>query len=249
MLERHEQTIGRWAWVMAWVGLVVGQLHALSRFATADGREDLEIATTAWWAEPAADALSPLLDWADPDIVYVTYGKIWFPVFVAFTLCAAAVMRRRRPQGVEKWVWRVTVFGYGVACLSVFLDYWTQWSGDYNGDGIEGAIFEAAWLVTLPGFALTMLGSTALGLTLVLKRFRPVVPVLLLLLTIPLALGILMFTSMGSAALPVMLAFGLLGRRLARGEAVSASGPPRRASRSRETARLSAQEPPVSGVR
>jgi hypothetical protein len=231
MLERHEQTIGRAAWVLAWVGLVVGQLHALARFATADGREDLEMATTAWWARPAADALSPLLDWADPDIVYITYGKIWFPVFLAFTLCAVLVMRRRRPQGVEKWVWRVTVFGYCLASLAVFLDYWTQWTGNYNGDGVEGTIFELAWLVTLPGFFLTMLGSTVLGLTLVVKRFRPVGPAVLLLLTVPLAFAILSFTSMGSAALPVMFAFGILGRRLARGEDVARAVPGVRARR------------------
>ena len=54
--SRHERRIGRFAWVMAWVGLVVGQLHALARFATADGKEDLELPLTAAWAEPAADA-------------------------------------------------------------------------------------------------------------------------------------------------------------------------------------------------
>jgi hypothetical protein len=36
---------------------------------------------------------------------------------------------------------------------------------------------------------------------------------------VPLALGILQVTSMGSAALPVMFAFGLLGRRIARSQA------------------------------
>ncbi len=106
MLDRESARIGRFAWVMAWVGLVGGQLHALSRFATADGNEDLELPLTAAWAEPAADALSPLLGWADPDVVYVTYGKIWFPVFLAFTLCAFAVYRRRQPVGFEKWAWR-----------------------------------------------------------------------------------------------------------------------------------------------
>jgi hypothetical protein len=49
MLESVEaqRRIGRIAWFMAWVGLVVGQLHALSRFATADGIEDLELPLTA----------------------------------------------------------------------------------------------------------------------------------------------------------------------------------------------------------
>jgi hypothetical protein len=37
-------------------------------------------------------------------------------------------------------------------------------------------------------------------------------------LVIPLSLGILQVTSMGSAALPVMFAFGILGRRIARAE-------------------------------
>ena len=40
-LTEHQRLIGRCAWVAAWVGLVVGQLHALSRFATTEGAEDL----------------------------------------------------------------------------------------------------------------------------------------------------------------------------------------------------------------
>ena len=68
---------GRCAWVAAWVGLVVGQLHALSRFPTAEGAEDLALPATAASAVPAAEALSPVLGWGDADLVYVTYGKIW----------------------------------------------------------------------------------------------------------------------------------------------------------------------------
>jgi hypothetical protein len=93
--------------------------------------------------------------------------------------------------------------GYAIACAGVFLDYWTQWTGNYaDGDGIEATIFTVAWLVTVPGFLLTMLCSTAVGATLLVTRFRPTLPAVLLLATIPLALGILMVTSMGSAALP-----------------------------------------------
>ena len=96
-LMENQRLIGRCAWVAAWVGLVVVQLHALSRFATADGVEDLELPATAAWAVPAADALSPLLIWGDADLVYVTYGKIWFPLFLAFTLCAFVIYQQRRP--------------------------------------------------------------------------------------------------------------------------------------------------------
>jgi hypothetical protein len=214
--EKNQRRVGRFAWVMAWVGLVVGQLHALARFETVDGREDLEVPLTKLWAEPAADVLRPLLDWADPDIVYVTYGKIWFPVFLAFTLCAVVVYWRREPVRFEKWAWRFAITGYVIACAGVFLDYWTQWTGDYNGDGIEATLFTIAFAVTVPGLLLTLLGSTVLGITLLAKRFRPASAALLLALIIPLGLGILQVTSMGSVALPVMFAFGILGRRIAR---------------------------------
>jgi hypothetical protein len=216
MLTGHDREIGRFAWVMAWIGLAMGQLHALARFETVDGREDLEVPLTKLWAEPAADLLRPLLDWADPDIVYVTYGKIWFPVFLAFTLCAVVVYRRREPMRFEKWVWTVAITGYVVATVGVFLDYWTQWTGNYNGDGLEATLFTIAFAVTVPGLLLTLLGSTALGITLLANRFRPASAALLLTLVIPLALGILQVTSMGSAALPVMFAFAILGRRIAR---------------------------------
>jgi hypothetical protein len=221
MIEGHERQIGRFAWVMAWVGLVVGQLHALARFRTADGLEDIDpdnYPLTAAWAVPADDLLSPLLGWANPDIVYVTYGKIWFPVFLAFTLCAVVVYRRRRATGVEKWVWLANIAVYAAVTLGVFLTYCTQWTGHYEGDGIEAAVFTVGTYIDFLGLGLMLLVATALGVTLLFKRFRPVLPAVLLALMIPAAIGIVQVTSLGSAALPVMFAFGILGRRIARAE-------------------------------
>lgn len=217
--RQARRRIGRFAWVMAWVGLVLGQLHALARFAIPEHAEDLEYPLTAAWAVPAMDALRPLLDWGDPDLVYVTDGKIWLPVFVAFTLCAFVVRRGRRPAPFETWAWRVALTGYSIGCLAVFLDYWTQWTGDYN------VLFVAGWFVTVPALLLILLGSTLLGLALLLRRFRPVLPALLLVAIVPLAAGIVQVTSLGSSALPVMFAFGILGRRIAR-ETVGSVQPP-----------------------
>jgi hypothetical protein len=42
-LMENQRLTGRCAWVAAWVGLVAGQLHALSRFATDAGAEDLAL--------------------------------------------------------------------------------------------------------------------------------------------------------------------------------------------------------------
>jgi hypothetical protein len=88
----------------------------LSRFTTAEGAEDLALPATAASAVPAAEDLSPLLGWGDADLVYVTYGKIWFPLFLAFTLCALVIYRQRRPGQWETWIWRVTLTGYVLAC-------------------------------------------------------------------------------------------------------------------------------------
>jgi len=176
-----QRRIGRFAWVMAWVGLVVGQLHALARHNTADGREDLHSALTRAWSDPARAALRPLLDWGDPDLVYVTYGKVWLPVFLAFTLCAFVVRRRRQPSGFERWAWRIALTGYVWACVSVFGDYWTQWTGTPN------ALLDLSFLVGLPGLLVTLVGSTLLGIALLRNGLRPRAAAWLLTLPIPLA--------------------------------------------------------------
>ncbi len=174
---------------------------------------------TAAWAEPAADLLDPLLSWASPDTVYLTYGKIWFPVFAAFTLCAWLLYRRRRPVGFETWAWRVALTGYAVATVGVFVGYWTQWSPTYTEPW-----FAVGWYLEVPGLLLTLAGSSILGITLLAKRFRPVLPAVLLALALPLAIGISQVTSLGSVSLPIAFAFGLLGLRLARPERVSSEG-------------------------
>jgi len=212
--ENTQRVIGRFAWVMAWVGLAVGELHALARHATADGQGDLDLPLTAAWSVPASRALRPLLDWSDADTVYVTYGKIWLPVFAAFTLCAFVVRERRQAAGFERWAWRVALTGYVVATASVLGEYYTPW------------LDQSFLVLALPGLLVSMIGSTMLGITLLHSAFRPRATAWLLTLWIPLFVGIGMVTSMGNAALPLMFAFGIAGRHLARqGIAVVTSDP------------------------
>jgi hypothetical protein len=206
----NDQRIGRLAWVMAWVGLVVGQFHAMARHNTVDGKEDLQMWTTRVWSDPAREFFRPLLDWSNPDAVYLTYGKIWFPVFAAFTACAYVLYRRRRPVGFEKFAWRFALVGYVWATVAVLVSYWTQWTH-------TTAVLDLAFLfLDIPGLLLTVIGSTVLGISLLRRGFRPRVTAWLLALTLPLTLGIQMFTSMGSGALPVMFAFGIAGHQLSR---------------------------------
>lgn len=184
-----ERAISRAAWAMAALGTILGQLHALSRVASHP--EDLEYPLTRAWAVPAMDSLSPLLGWGEPYFVYWTYGKIWLPVFAAFTAAAFVVYRRRRPVGRERLVWRGTLAGYVVLTISVFGDYYTPWTE------------QSFMFVGGPGLLLTALGSTALGITLLRKGLRPRVTAVLALF-IPLFVGITQVTSMGMVALPLM---------------------------------------------
>lgn len=209
-LEKHRTTIATSAWWMAWAALVIGQLHALSRFATEDGKGDLELPLTRAWAVPAADALSPLLTWSHPVEVYLTYGKLWTPIFAAFTLCALLVYRRRQPRGFETWAWRVALLGYVSATVGVFATYWTQWGSEFNW------FLTIAFGITVLALLITLIGSTMLGISLLRNGFGPLTPAWLLTLVIPLALGITQVTSLGNAVLPVVFAFAILGRRIAR---------------------------------
>lgn len=204
-----QRRIGRFAWTMAWFGLVAGQFHAMARHQTADGKEDLQMWTTRVWSNPGRDFFKPMLDWASPDVVYVTWGKVWLPVFVGFTLCAFVVHRRRRPVGFEKWAWRIALTGYVGACISVAAEYWTQWTS------VDQDLIDTVFAATAPFLLITMLGSTLLGIALLRRGMRPALPAWLLALSIPSLVVISMVTSLGNVVLPIMFAFGILGRRLA----------------------------------
>lgn len=178
------------AWIMAGVGTVVGQLHALAR-AQAHPHDFEESPLARAWGEPATRLLRPLLDWSDPWTVYVTYGKIWLPVCMAFTAAAWLVYRHRNPSGAERRLWQVNLGAYAAMTLSVFGDYFTPWMDQMFVLGI------AAMLVI--GF-----GGIALGVAMLRNGFRPRVTAILLMLFIPFMFAITTVTSLGSALLPLM---------------------------------------------
>lgn len=210
------------AWAAAAAGTVLGQVHALARHATAEGREDLEYGVTRLWSEPASQALRPVLDWADADTVYLTYGKVWFPVFLAFSLAAYTVYRHRRPSGVERLVWRASLLAYALGTVSSLGYYYSQWTG-YNS---WGETFFA--VVTVPALLLMALTSTVLGVLLLRRRYRPRLTAWLLTLFIPFAVLVTQVTSMGSVALPLMWGWALaVSHAVPANAQVQASGPGR----------------------
>ena len=47
--------------------------------------------------------------------------------------------------------------GYVLAWGGVLVDYWTQWTGNYN------VLVQVGWIVTVPALLLTVVGSTVLA--------------------------------------------------------------------------------------
>ena len=205
MLDTGEaQTrLARWAWLSALATLVVGQLHALARFRIEDGKADLDLPLTGMWAKPAGRSLDPLLSWADPDTVYLTYGKWWLPAMAVTILAGYVVMRTRAPYGVEKWGWRFTLVGLSLLALGAGTYYWGQWTS-YN------VLEDIGLWLDLPGVLLGFVGATVLGIALLRRGARPRLAAILLLLAIPSLVGISQVTSLGNTGLPMMFAMAML---------------------------------------
>jgi hypothetical protein len=182
--------ISQFAWVMAAAGTVIGQVHALAR-AQAHPDDFVESPLGRAWGEPAIRALRPLLDWSDPYTVYVTYGKIWLPVCLAFTAAAYLVYRRRRPKGAERRLWQVSLVAYAVMTLSVFGDYFTPW-------------MDQMFILGIGAMLIIGVGGIALGIMMLRNGFRPRITPILLMIFIPFMFAVTEVTSLGSALLPLM---------------------------------------------
>ena len=209
-MKLTDRQIGRAALAAAAAGTVLAPLAALSRFATEEGKEDLESGVVRAWAEPAADALRPLLDWGSADTVYLTYGKLWAPILLATVLCAFAV-RRRQPAGSQPWGWRLTLAGMVGITVGVLGAYWTP-------------LLEEFFLVVVASMLLAIIGSLVLGIGLLRRGFRPRAAAVVLVVWLPLFVVLSAAVAMGAALLPVLWAWSVAGGQLRR-EPVSTALP------------------------
>lgn len=197
--------ISVFAWVMAAAGTVIGQVHALARFV--EHPNDLvESPLTRVWAVPATQALQPLLDWSDPWTVYITYGKIWAPVCVAFLAAAYLVYRRRRPAGAERRLWQVQLGAYTAMTASVLGDYFTPWW------------MEQMFIVGIAAMLVIGFGGLGLGIMMLRHGFEPRVTPILLMIFIPFMFAITSVTSLGSALLPLMWGWAIAAQAVAHRE-------------------------------
>ena len=136
------------------LGLLCAPLYSLAYFATDDGAPSTESASVQAWTEPARDLLAPLLTFASPDTVYLTYGKLL--LFVWIGMLAGLVGLHARHAGhagrLERWGFRASLVGLLLLTIGAFGAYWLE----------LGETVFAAFIV--PGLLLVTFGATLFGL-------------------------------------------------------------------------------------
>ena len=190
--------------VLAVASIPLAPLNALARMQTESGLSDLDNPRASWWAEPAMEALGPwLLDFADVDVVYVTYGKFYLLAVVAVLACALAAWSRRPSElrWTERWGWRLTVVGYSVMCVGHLTAYWLL-------------AVEVGFAVILLSMLIGIFGNVLLGIGLLRGGFRPRLAAVLILLDLPLSLVLVEMSTMALSMWPMVAAWGLIGWNL-----------------------------------
>ena len=141
------------------VGILYAPFYALAYFATEDGAGSLEAPWVAAWAGALRPILEPLLTFAPPEVVYLTYGKCFsFMVFGWMAGLLALHARQAASAGrLEKWGFRVAFAGTVLGTLGGIGAYWigSVWWG-------AGGLSFLAFLV--PALLLVGIGFPLFGI-------------------------------------------------------------------------------------
>jgi hypothetical protein len=213
----HDRTrlIGLYAVFAAAASFVLAPLLGLAYFGTEEGADELATPSVAAWAEPARDAVGPLLTFAAPDRVYSTYLQALALCFPAIVLCAW-IARRRRPRQdrrLERWGWRIAFAGYLMLVTGLLGVSLVLVAGSPSNPAVN--VFYLA--LVFPGILLATTGSTALGIALLRSDYRPRLTAWVLALVFPLwVVGDFVIGYNGIGLVPLLVAWGVTGRELAR---------------------------------
>jgi hypothetical protein len=168
------------------VTLLVAPLTALSYFATKDGAESYDVASTKFWAHPARELLDPLLSFGSVDRVYATYVLVLAVMLPALPLAAWTVRRARAPfarigERRASWVvaaaWSLCSAGLLIAGLALQVK-----PSDTAGNSVVNLAF---MIGVFPGLVIGVLGSLVLGIMLLRTDFAPRGSAVVIMLALP----------------------------------------------------------------
>lgn len=205
----------RYATFAAAAAVVVTPLLALSYFAIPDGAPELETGSVSAWADPARDLAGGLLTFGSPDRVYATYTQVLAALFPAALICALmAWSRRPRPASrTERWGWPVALAGYASMTAGLITASVVLIGASASGDAVN-TVFVS---LVVPGLLLSTTGSTVLGIGLLREGRPPRGGAWALALSLPLwLLASLVLGHNGMGLVPILVAWALIGRSLAR---------------------------------
>jgi hypothetical protein len=210
MDDSRARLAGLAAATMAGASLLLAPLNALARMRTESGRSDFESGLAHWWAAPAMDFFEPVLGFASPDTVYVTYGKFYVFALLAVLACALAVRARRsdRPGWSERWGWRITLTAYALMAVCMFFTYWI-------------AVSDVVYLVLLLAMLGTVFSHVLLGIALIRSHFRPRLAAWVLVTEPVTSIALVSISTQALGMWPMMLAWGVAGWSLWRSDARS----------------------------
>jgi hypothetical protein len=150
------------------LGLLASPFLSVAWFATQGGASSSANPLVTVWTEPFTHIFSPLLTFAPPDTVYMTYGKVVSLVALGFLAGLVALHARQtsRAGRLEKWGFRVT---FGGVALSIVGFIGTLWLGS-----IWPGLMDIAFLAFLfPGQVLMMIGWSLFGVGTLMANVAP----------------------------------------------------------------------------
>jgi hypothetical protein len=185
--------IVRWGGMGAMVGSVLGIIVApviTSAYSLSEGGAE----QAPPWEPAMSNLLGPLFEFASPEGVYATYGKLYFLVFLGLLLGLLALRARQRGSvgRSEAWGLRLSLVGVVLNLLGNIPDYWVG-----EDTWLEGLGF---LIGTVLGVLLLVVGSTMLGIALLRSGTTPTrFGAWLLVLSLP---GIILLTFIGFGNIP-----------------------------------------------
>lgn len=220
MDETRARQAGLAAVVAAGASVVLAPLNALARMRTESGRSDFENGAASWWAEPAMRLFEPVLDFASPDTVYLTYGKFYALALFAALACAVAVRNGRpeQPGWSERWGWRITLAAYAGSAVCMLVIYWVAPLGSWM------TLLDAGYVVLLVAMLFNVFGHLLLGVALIRSHFRPRLTSWVLVTEPATSIALVSISTQALGMWPMMLAWGVAGWALWRGDRQQKAG-------------------------